>query len=217
LEEEVEFLLTHAAHYLTKDPGPKDVLSVFAGLRPLVSQGAGGDTAAVSRDHTVHISRNGLVTIAGGKWTTCRKMAEDTIDQAATVAQLKESPSVSANLNIHGYHRNSNKFGDLALYGADARSIMDIKDERPEYAEKLHDRFTTVGAEVIWAVRREMARTVEDFLARRTRALFLDARASMDMAPKVASLMAETLGRDEAWASNQIHQYRYLAEGYLLK
>jgi len=217
MEEEIEFLLTHAAHYLTKDPSPEDVLSIFAGLRPLVSEGSDGNTAAISRDHTIHISRSGLVTITGGKWTTCRKMAEDTIDQAATVAQLPDSPSVSADLHIHGFHKNIDKFGDLAVYGSDAQSIIDLMHENNAYKEKLHHRLTTVAAEVVYAVRREMARTVEDFLSRRTRSLLLDARASMEMAPKVAELMARELKKDDAWAANQIHQYRQLASGYLIK
>ncbi len=216
MEEEISFLLTHAAYYLSKDPGPADVLSMFAGLRPLVSQGAEANTAAVSRDHTVHISRSGLVTIAGGKWTTCRKMAEDTIDQAATVAQLKESPSVSADLNIHGYHKNSEKFGALSIYGADARGILDLMREDSAYQQKLHDAFATVAAEVVWAVRHEMARTVEDFLSRRTRALLLDARASMEMAPAVAAIMARELKKDEAWMTDQIHRYRDLARSYVI-
>jgi len=217
MEEEIEFLLTHAAHYLTKDPSPGDVLSIFAGLRPLVSESSDGNTAAISRDHTIHISRSGLVTITGGKWTTCRKMAEDTIDQAATVAQLPDSPSVSADLHIHGFHKNIDKFGDLAVYGSDAQSIIDLMHENDAYKEKLHHRLTTVAAEVVYAVRREMARTVEDFLSRRTRSLLLDARASMEMAPKVAELMARELKKDDAWAANQIHHYRQLASGYLIK
>jgi len=216
LEEEISFLLTHAAYYLTKDPAPSDVLSIFAGLRPLVSQASQMSTAAVSRDHTIHISRSGLVTIAGGKWTTCRKMAEDTIDQAATVAQLKDSPSVSADLHIHGYHKNITKFGPLSIYGADAQSIQDMMRENPEYQKKLHDDFLTVGAEVIWSVRHEMARTVEDFLSRRTRALLLNARASMEMAPKVAALMARELKKDEAWEADQIQRFRHLARSYVI-
>ncbi len=216
MDEEIEFLLTHAAHYLSKDPGPEDILSMFAGLRPLVSHGSDGSTAAVSRDHTIHISRSGLVTIAGGKWTTCRKMAEDTIDQAATVADLPDSPTVSKDLHIHGFHKNFDKFGELGIYGADAQSIADLINERPSLGERLHEKFSTMAAEVVWAVRHEMARTVEDFLSRRTRALLLDARASVEMVPKVAELMKRELGRDESWAEEQIHRFRGLAEGYFV-
>jgi glycerol-3-phosphate dehydrogenase len=216
LPEEIDFLISHAARYLTKDPNPSDVLSVFAGLRPLVSQGSGGSTSAISRDHTIYIARSGLVTITGGKWTTCRKMAEDTINQAAAVANLDDKPSVTVNLPIHGYHNKSEKFGDLAIYGSDAQFIKDMLLTQPEYAEKLHPHFKTIVGEVIWAVRNEMARTVEDFLSRRTRALLLDARASMEMAPQVARLMARELAKDEAWIENQIDGYRKLAREYLI-
>ncbi len=216
LPEEIEFLLSHAAKYLTKDPNPSDVLSVFAGLRPLVSHGEGGSTSAISRDHTIYISRSGLVTITGGKWTTCRKMAEDTIHHAATVANLEDKPSVTMNLPIHGYHNKPEKFGDLAIYGSDAQFIKDMLLTHPEYGEKLHPRFTTIAGEVIWAVRNEMARTVEDFLSRRTRALLLDAKASMEMAPQVARLMAQELKKDEVWIQQQIDDYRNLARDYLI-
>jgi glycerol-3-phosphate dehydrogenase len=216
LPEEIEFLISHAAKYLTKDPKPSDVLSIFAGLRPLVSQGAGGSTSAISRDHTIYISRSGLVTVTGGKWTTCRKMAEDTIDHAAPVANLDDKPSVTVNLPIHGYHNKPEKFGDLAIYGSDAQFIKDLLLTHPEYEEKLHPHFKTIAGEVVWAVRNEMARTVEDFLSRRTRALLLDAKASMEMAPQVARLMAKELGRDDAWIEKQIDDYRKLAREYLI-
>jgi glycerol-3-phosphate dehydrogenase len=216
LAEEIEFLLSHAAKYLTKDPTAADVLSMFAGLRPLVSQGGEGNTAAISRDHTIYISRSGLVTITGGKWTTCRRMAEDTIDQAAMVARLDEKPSVSADLQIHGYHNHSEKFGDLAIYGADAPAINDLVYDKPELKKPLHENFTTIAGEVVWAVRREMARTVEDFLARRTRALLLDARASMEMAPQVARIMAAELNQDDTWTNQQTDTYRKLAKEYVL-
>ena len=216
LSEEIEFLLSHAAKYLTKDPVASDVLSMFAGLRPLVSQGEEGNTAAISRDHTIYISRSGLVTITGGKWTTCRRMAEDTIDHAAMVARLDEKPSVTADLQIHGYHNHAEKFGDLAIYGADAPVINDMIYDQPELKQRLHNNFTTITGEVVWAVRREMARTVEDFLARRTRALLLDARASMEMAPQVARIMAMELKKDETWINGQVSTYQDLAKGYIL-
>jgi glycerol-3-phosphate dehydrogenase len=208
--------MSHAAKYLTKDPKPSDVLSMFAGLRPLVGQGEEGNTAAISRDHTIYISRTGLVTITGGKWTTCRRMAEDTIDQAAMVARLDEKPSITAGLQIHGYHNHAEKFGDLAIYGSDAPAIRDLVYTNPEFDKKLHAKFATIAGEVVWAVRYEMARTVEDFLARRVRALLLDARASMDMAPEVARLMAVELKRDDAWQTDQVRAYQDLAKGYLL-
>jgi len=216
MKEELEFLISHAAKYLTKDPKPADVLSAFAGLRPLVSLGEGENTAAISRDHTIHIARSGLVTIAGGKWTTYRKMAEDTIDQATTVALLDERSSVSKTLSIHGYHKNAKRFGALSVYGSDAPFIQDVLREDESFKEQLHPNMNIRAGEVIWSVRHEMARTVEDFLSRRTRALLLDARASMVMAPKVAALMAQTLKRDAAWQKEQVTTYRQLAQGYLV-
>jgi glycerol-3-phosphate dehydrogenase len=216
MQEELDFLLTHAAQYLTKDPTPNDVLSMFAGLRPLVSMGKEENTAAISRDHTIHISGSGLVTITGGKWTTYRKMAEDTVDQAAVLAQLDERPCTTQDLNIHGYHRNAVQFGDLAVYGSDARAIQALQRRDPAYGEKLHARLTPTAAEVVWAVRHEMARTVEDFLSRRTRSLLLDARASIEMAPRVAEVMAAELGLDADWQAEQVAAYAALARQYLM-
>ncbi|MGM0452697.1 MAG: glycerol-3-phosphate dehydrogenase C-terminal domain-containing protein, partial [Thermodesulfobacteriota bacterium] len=187
------------------------------GLRPLVSPSDTDDTAALSRDHTIYISRTGLVTITGGKWTTYRKMAEDTIDHAATVAHLPDRTSISRDLHIHGYHNHAEKFGDLAVYGSDAPAIKDLLYQQPELKQPLHPNMTTIAGEVVWAVRKEMARTIEDFLARRTRALLLDARASIEMAPKVARLMADELQKDDAWVETQVQQYRELARGYLLE
>ena len=216
LKEEVQFLLSHAARYLVENPAASDVVSLFAGLRPLVSSGGGGQqTSSISRDHTLHISTSGLVTITGGKWTTYRKMAEDTVDQAAVLAMLDEVPSVTSELPIHGHHGNTEQFGELAIYGSDAPAIEGLRQEAEAYQERLHPDRPTRAAEVVWAVRHEMARTVEDVLARRTRTLLLDARASIAMAPKVARLMAEELDRSERWIEEQVRSYRRLANTYL--
>lgn len=215
-EHELDFLLGHAARYLTRDPQPEDVLSTFAGLRPLVSTGEGGDTASLSRDHTLHISRTGLVTITGGKWTTYRRMAEDTINQAALLAGLEDRPCPTRDLPIHGHHTQPDEFGELAAYGADAPEVRELIGEKPEWAETLHPEIATRAGEVVWAARHEMARTVEDFLSRRTRTLLLNARASIAMAPPVAKLLSAELDRDEAWEREQIAAYRTLAAGYLL-
>ncbi len=215
LKGELDFLLSHAARYLSKDPGKKDVLSVFAGLRPLVKQGDVKETAELSRDHTLHISPSGLITIAGGKWTTYRKMSEDTIDQAIVLAGLEERPSATKNLNIHGYHKNSEIFDQLSDYGSDAVEIKKLIDEKPNYAQAIHPRSHTIVGEIIWAVRHEMARTVEDFLSRRTRNLLLDAKASIEMAPIVANWMARELNRDRNWQKSQVESYQQLANNYL--
>ena len=215
LEEEIEFLLSHAARYLTKDPVREDILSAFAGIRPLVASQGEGATAAISRDHSLLISGSGLVTIAGGKWTTYRKMAEDTVDQAAMVAGLDEKPSVTADLRIHGYHQDASSFGDLERYGADAPHLRDLFRSEPDAEKPLDPRLPVHRGEVLWAVRKEMAMTVEDVLARRTRALVWDARAAKRMAPRVARLMAKELGRDTAWRDEQSRAFQDLADQYL--
>ncbi|MBN1406295.1 MAG: glycerol-3-phosphate dehydrogenase/oxidase [Calditrichaceae bacterium] len=217
LPEELDFLLTHTARYLTKDPATSDVLSVFAGLRPLVSSGEAENTAAISRDHTVCISRSGLVTITGGKWTTYRKMAEDVVDQAAVIGQLESRPSVTEHLNIHASHHHPDIFGELKDYGSDAAAIKELLDDKAEYAEYLHDKLPIRKGEVIWAVQNEMARTVEDFLSRRRRALLLDARASIEMAEDVAAIMAKELNKNKMWKKDQVKAYQNLAEGYIIK
>jgi glycerol-3-phosphate dehydrogenase len=215
-DDELAFLLEHAARYLEKDPNPSDVLSAYAGLRPLVSAGSDEVTAAISRDHTVHISRGGLMTVAGGKWTTYRKMAEDAVDQAIELGGLSEERCSTADLSIHGAMNNGDTGSDLAIYGSDSRGVQSIVNERDAYDELLHEAFSTRVGEVAWATRHEMARTVEDFLARRTRCLLLNARASVEAAPKVAAVMADELDRDEAWASDQVAAYTKLAEGYMM-
>jgi len=214
--EEVDFLLEHAGRYLTKDPTPADVLSVFAGIRPLVGDPDLEDSQAISRDHTLHTSTSLLVTIAGGKWTTYRKMGEDTVDHAAVLAQLPERPSVTRELNLHGYHQSPERYGDLSLYGSDAEAVRDLLRSEPGSGDLLHPALRPRVGEVRWAVEKEMARTVDDFLARRTRCLILDARASIEAAPRVAALMAEALGRDEGWAAEQVAEYEEMARGYLV-
>ncbi len=215
-EDETDFLLEHTARYLKKDPGKEDVLSVFAGIRPLVTSPEQEDTAAISREHLVYISAGGLVTLAGGKWTTYRKMAEDTVDQALLVAGLDEHPSVTKTLNIHGYHQHALQFESLADYGADALEIKRLMASDTSLAKSICSEPTIYAAEVIWTVRHEMARTVEDFLARRRRLLLLDAKKSMQVAPIVARLMATEMNKQESWIDSQISDYNNLARAYLL-
>jgi glycerol-3-phosphate dehydrogenase len=217
LPEEVEFLLSHAARYLAKPPGRGDVRSVFAGLRPLIKGGHPGDTARLSRDHVVAVSATGLVTITGGKWTTYRPMGASAVDRAERVGGLPRRPCDTASLRLHGWRQGGDgEAGPFASYGSDADGLSRLAAEEPGRDGLLHPGLPVRAAEVAWAVRHEAARTVEDVLSRRTRALLLDARASIDTAPRVAEIMARELGRDADWQAEQVQQFRALAERYLL-
>ena len=213
-EEEIDFILENAERYLSKPPTRQDILSVYVGIRPLVRSGDAKSTATLSRDHTIHIDGSGLLTITGGKWTTYRNMAEDCVNQAAELAQLPERPCPTKHLNIHGFHRSASKFGALAVYGSDALGIQDLMRTEPDLAAPLHPSLPYCGAEVVWSARFEMARTVEDVLARRTRALFLNAGAAMAMAPRVAELLARELGKGDDWRQAQVSAFLDLAAGY---
>ncbi len=216
MEEEIEFILNTASLYLAKKPARSDVLSVFAGVRPLVRSSNIGNTAALSRDHTIHIEQSGLVTIAGGKWTTYRRMAEDCVNQAAMLVELPEKPCVTHHLNIHGSDGNARRFGHRYVYGSDAPAVEALMQSDPELAKPLHAALPYTGAEIVWAARFEMARTVEDVLARRTRALFLNAKAALAMAPCVAELMARELKYDDDWKARQLQAFEETARHYVL-
>lgn len=217
LEEEIDFVMRTVSKYLTRAPFRQDVLSIFAGLRPLAApQEDSAKTKEISRSHKLIVSSSGLITITGGKWTTYRKMAEDTIDQAIETARLKPHPSVTTNLPVHGNTPDVDRNDHLYVYGTDREAVLALIKESPDLAQKLHPRMGYTRAEVIWAVRHEMARTVEDVLARRVRALFLDARAAIEMAPLVANLMAAELHKNERWQQEQVTDFNFIAKGYLL-
>lgn len=217
-EQEIQFVLDTASDYLSHRPTRADVLSVYVGIRPLVkaADSAAGNTSSLSRDHTIHIDASGLLTIVGGKWTTYRHMAEDAVNHAITLGQLEEQPCNTQHLRIHGALHEKARSGALAVYGTDAEHIRSLAAESPELARQLHPELPYIAAEVVWAARQEMARTVEDVLARRTRALFLNARAAVAMAPETAALLARELRRDETWAREQCASFEALASQYIL-
>jgi glycerol-3-phosphate dehydrogenase len=216
-DQEIEFMLETASLYLAKKPTRADILSVWAGIRPLVKAGDGKNTAALSRDHSVHIDQSGLLTIAGGKWTTYRNMAQDAVDQAATLADLPDKPCRTQTLNIHGFTPNAANFGPLSFYGTDALAIRELIVKDATLGQALDAELPYVAAEVVWAAREEMARSVEDVLARRTRALFLNAKAAIRMAPRVAALLAQELGCDKKWQIDQVEKFNQTADGYLVR
>ncbi len=217
LEEEIEFILSTAGRYLTRPPERSDVRSIFAGLRPLAApEDEGKKTKEISRSHKVILSLSGLITITGGKWTTYRKMGEDTINNAVILAGLKERPCITENLAIHGYTKNIDLNDHFYVYGSEGKAIKEMIEDQPELGEKLHERLDFTVAEIVWACRKEMAMNLDDMLARRVRALYLDARAAEDIAPKVANIMANELGRNNEWVEQQVKEFSTLARGYYL-
>ena len=219
LNEEIEFILNTAGNYLTLPPTRNDVLSVFAGLRPLAAPEKDTDaTKEISRGHKIIVGDSGLITITGGKWTTFRKMAEDAVNRAIKIAGLPYVKCTTKSLRIHGYRKRANEEPDIfQIYGSDEAAIRELIRKNPTLAEPLFPQNYFIKAQVVWAVREEMARTIEDVLARRLRVLFLDAKMAIDMAPMVAEIMADELNKNKEWQKNQLHEFVNLANNYLLK
>ncbi len=215
-DEEIDFILEHAARYLSKDPKRKDVLSVFSGLRPLVKAGNAEDSSELSREHSITISKSGLISIAGGKWTTYRKMAEDVVDQALVVGCFESYECRTADIKIHGFTTEEISYDYFGMYGSDAENVKIICNENNLY-DLIHPELPFHKGEIIWAVRKEMARTVEDFLSRRTRALLLNAKAACESAEIVANIMAKELNRSSSWIKDQINSFLRLASNYKVK
>ncbi len=218
--DERQFLLEHIGRFLGRRPEPREILSVWSGQRPLVSKTNTSKTSAVSRDHTILISDSKLVTVTGGKWTTYRKMGEDVVNRAAALAGLPAVASRTATMRLHGAASQTSSSeaavprGWAQVYGDDLAPLTQLARENPELDQPLHDRLPFLRAEVAWSVRFEMARRVEDVLARRTRALFLDARAALEAAPVVARLMAAELGRDVEWKLREVTEFGTIARQY---
>ena len=219
MEQELTFLREHIALYFGRAPEDHEVLSMWSGLRPLVRRQGTDSTAKLSREHTVLVSASGLVSITGGKWTTYRRMGEDAVNIAAQHSGLTPSPCRTQDLRLHGWSEEAGNSGDaeheLHVYGSDQAALDALAASSPAMAARLHDRLPYRVAEVAWAARYEMARTVEDVLARRTRALFLDARAALEAAPAVAACLAAELGCDEAWQQSQVMAFAAVANGYV--
>ena len=216
LEEEIEFILNTASRYLIKAPKRSDVLSVFAGLRPLAaSKGKGKKTKEISRSHKIFESKSGLLTMVGGKWTTYRKMGEDLVDKTEKNLGWFNIPSKTRHLKIHGYKENVDHSNPLYFYGSDEEAIIKLSKENG-MSDLLSSSLGVMKAQVVWAVRHEMARTVEDVLSRRTRCQLLDARESISMAPEVAKVMAKELGEDEVWQQQQVESYKKVTSNYIL-
>jgi len=210
-DDEIDFILDTANRYLARPASRDDLRSVFAGIRPLVRAGDAADTAALSREHTILVDPlSGLLTIAGGKWTTYRKMAADCVEQAIMLGGFTPRECVTQRLPIHGFHMNAERFGRLAYYGCDAASIEALR-----MGDVVHEGLPLTRGEVVWACRQEMARRVDDVLSRRSRCLVIDAAAACLAAPVVARIMAGELGRDQRWIDLQVAEFQALASRYL--
>ncbi len=218
LEEEVAFILDTTNSYLSEKSKGEDILSVFAGLRPLVASNANKKhTKEISRGHKIIESKSGLISIIGGKWTTYRRMSEELVNKALKIHKLDFKPCITRQLSIHGNIKKESNIGSyLYMYGSDASKVIDIINEKTIFSQKIHANYEYKIGEIVWCVRHEMARTVEDILARRIRLLFLDARAAIASASKVANIMADELNKDADWVEQQKKEFKKLAKNYLL-
>jgi len=214
--EEIDFVLNHIQRYLTKDPDHSDIKSVFAGVRPLV-KGHSKTTASLSRDHYIAISNSELITVTGGKWTTYRKMAEDVLEIAVAKAGLSDQPCRTRDLPVHGSATGIDFSAPCYYYGSDRERVQSLVKTDETLGERIHASLPFIRAEIVWAVQNEMCMKVEDFLSRRTRALFLDARCAIESADQVARVMAKEMKKDENWIQNEIASFESIAKNYLPK
>jgi glycerol-3-phosphate dehydrogenase len=216
LQQEIDFVLETAGAYLTRKPTRKDVKAVFAGLRPLARPEEGSTkTKEISRSHKIIVSPSGLVSLIGGKWTTFRKMGEDTVSYFTQITGQKISASTTSKQQIHGYTETIPS-GHWGIYGSDAQKIKALAVQDPELAELLHPTFPHILAEVVWACQYEMALTVEDVLSRRTRMLILDPEAAVKAAERVAITMAKVLQKEESWIAAELINFNKIAEKYMI-
>ncbi|MCB9022982.1 MAG: glycerol-3-phosphate dehydrogenase/oxidase [Lentimicrobiaceae bacterium] len=217
LEDEINFILNTTGRYLTKAPARKDVLSIFAGLRPLAApKGDSKKTKEISRSHKIYISDSHLFTMIGGKWTTFRRMAEDMVKKVEEVKSWKRTHSKTRTMKIHGYMKKIDLTDPLYFYGTDREMLINLGKNEPGISGVISEKLGLYKAQVIWAVRNEMARSVEDVLSRRTRCLLLDSRESVAIAPVVAELMAIELQKDTAWVNSQVQSFKEVAANYML-
>lgn len=217
LDEEIDFILATAGLYMDPAPTRADIMSVFAGQRPLAApKKEGKSSKEVSRSHKIITSENNLITITGGKWTSYRLMAEDTIDKAIGIGLLPKRKCRTRSLKIHGWKPAPDLSDHLYVYGSDQAAIRQIMNESPAMAELLSPKYDYTAAEVVWAVREEMAQTVEDVLARRVRLLFIDAREAKNAARRVAELIAAERGHTQEWIESQVKHFCAIADNYIV-
>lgn len=213
---EIEFLMRTANHYLTRPLQPEDILSLFTGIRPLVKGGSGVSSARLSRDHYLEVSRSGLLTITGGKWTTVRKMAEDCVNRAISIGGLAAAPCRTHTLRLHAAPVPGTKvattYDHRGLYGTDQNLLVELEQAQPHLAVPYNAALDLTPSEVAWAARHEFARTLEDVLCRRSRALVHNAAATLAIAPAVAADLATELGQNAQWIDEQVTAFHSVAQ-----
>lgn len=215
LDQEIDFILKTAGNYLVKTPERKDILSVFAGLRPLVVHPKNPvSTHELSRKHVIRFSRSGLLSVEGGKWTTYRKMAQDAIDKAIRKGLLPKKECITHRLSITDNNHDTYMNNRLLIYGSGCREILEMTGDG--MFVRIHPSLPYTRAEVIWICRNEMPVNIEDVLARRTRALFLNAKASLEMSPQVAAIMARETGQGQEWIKKQLEEYGEVVKKYVV-
>ncbi len=214
-EEEIDFILETAGRFMVTPPQRKDVLSVFAGLRPLAAP-KGDETATkeVSRRHKIIVSPSGLISVIGGKWTIYRRMAQDTLDKAIKKGLLEKRPCVTKTMSLYAA-QDPDRGDRLHIYGKNAEEIKKMIKETLALGKPIHPALPYTPAEILWICHHEMPVHLDDVLARRTRALFLNARASVEMAPEVAKIMAGVMGYDDDWKEEQVKEYQKLVKYYM--
>jgi glycerol-3-phosphate dehydrogenase len=214
-DKEIDFILETASRYLIKKPTRKDIKSVFAGLRPLAAPDEEENTKEISRTHKIIVSDSNLISVIGGKWTTYREMGEDIIDKLQKTIRLPKKESITENLKIHGYQKNSNLNNPLYFYGSDQDKINELINKDNTLSELLSKKLNIIKAQVVFAVKNEFARNTYDVLARRTRSLFLDVEESIKIAPQVIKIIAKELNKDNKWQKEELKRFIKIAEGYL--
>ena len=213
LSEEIDYILKTIGDYLKKHPTRKDILSVFSGLRPLVAR-KNDKTKDISRNHSIVVSQSGLVSITGGKWTTYRKMAEDAIDVVQSVGGIENHRSKTAEIKLDGFDSSITNENPLHMYGCFSKELLTIDSSNGN--SSLGKNFYLSANQILWGIREEMAIRLEDILARRSRCLFIDAKETIEVAPKVAKIMAEELGHNQHWIDKELRKFKQAAEKYIM-
>ena len=212
LKEEIDFILKNASKYMTIKPKKDDIKSVFAGLRPLAATSDKKSTKEVSRSHKIDISPSGLISVLGGKWTTYRKISEDAIDTAISINKLKKKKCKTKKTKLFGYKKKVDFSDPMHVYGSlkkKVESLGGIDDNN-----SLSTKFYITNNIIEWSIIHEMALTLEDILARRTRCIFLDSNESKLIAPNVAKKMAEVLEKDQEWIDTELKKFNKLIKNY---